>query len=83
MNVAMLVIVIGRMRVTWTVEANRRSRPRFGSFHFAVSRRRIRYQGMEKMFGGMSNVVHGAIKRFFVRLRRFREAAQLTDELKR
>jgi hypothetical protein len=38
---------------------------------------------MEKMFGGMSDVVHGPIKRFFVRLRRFRKAAELADELKR
>ena len=81
MNVAMLVL--GRMRVTWTVEANRRSRPRFRSFNFAVARRRIRYQGMEQVFGGVTHVVHGTIERLFVRLRRFREPAQFPNELKR
>lgn len=35
------------------------------------------------MFGGMSDVVHGTIKRFFVRLRRLGKAAELADELKR
>ena len=85
MNVAMLVLVSGRMRmrVTWTVEANRRSRPRFRSFHFTISRRRVRYQGMKQVLGGVSHIVHGAIERLFVRLRRFREPAQFPNELKR
>jgi hypothetical protein len=38
---------------------------------------------MEQMLGGMSHVVDGAVERFLVRLRRFREAAQFPDELER
>jgi hypothetical protein len=64
-------------------EAFRRTEPRFLGFGFPIAGRRIRYQGMEEVLGSVTHIVHSAIERFFVRLRRFRKTAQLADELKR
>jgi hypothetical protein len=61
----------------------RRSLTRFRRFHGSIAPRRIGYQRMKKMFGGVSNIVDGAIKRFFVRFRWLRKTAELANELKR
>jgi hypothetical protein len=59
----------------------RGSLARFRRLNRSITRRRIGYQGLKQMLGGMSDIVHGAIERFLVRLGRFRKAAQFSDEL--
>lgn len=87
MNVALLVlvipIVIVIVRMRRIAEAYCRSCPGFCSFHFAISRRRVCYQGGEQLLRNASHVLDGAMERLFVRLRRFGEAAQFADKLQR
>ncbi|MEY2548934.1 MAG: hypothetical protein QOD64_1516 [Verrucomicrobiota bacterium] len=64
-------------------EPFRRSSPGLRRFRVAIARRRVRDERLKQMFGGMSDVVHGAIESFLVSFRRLREAAQLANELKR
>jgi hypothetical protein len=64
-------------------KALRGSSPSLRRFRVAVAGRRVRDQGLEQMFRGMSDVVHSTIESFFVRFRGFRKTTQLADELKR
>jgi hypothetical protein len=60
-----------------------RSDASFLRFCFPISRRRVRDERMKQMLGGVSDVVHRAVERLFVRFRWLGEAAQLADELQR
>jgi len=50
-------------------------------FRLAIARRRVGDEGLEQMLGGVGDVMNRAVERVLVRLRWFREAAQLADEL--
>jgi hypothetical protein len=78
-NVSMLIPIMGVNRT----KAFRRSRPRFQSLRFAISRRRVCYQRFEEMMCDVRNVIYRAIGYVLVCFRRFGETAQLADELQR
>jgi hypothetical protein len=64
-------------------EAFRRSGACFQRFDCAIARRRVGHKRIEQMLCGVSNFIDCPIERCLVCLGRFREAAQLPDELKR
>ncbi len=59
------------------------SRASFQRFHFAISRRSIRDQGIEQFPRDLRHAVYRPGERRFVHFGRFREAAQFSDKLKR
>jgi hypothetical protein len=64
-------------------EAFRRSRASFHCLDCAIARRRGGHKRIEQMLCGVSDIIDGAIESCLVGLGRFRETAQLADELKR
>jgi hypothetical protein len=64
-------------------EAFRRSRTRFHRFDCAIARRRVGEKRIEQMLRSMSDIIDRTIESCLVRLGRFRETAQLPDELNR
>jgi hypothetical protein len=64
-------------------EAFRRSRARFHRFRYAITRPRVGHKRIEQMLCGVSDIIDGPIESCLVCLGRFRETAQLADELKR
>jgi hypothetical protein len=64
-------------------EALRGSRVCFHRFGCAIAWPRVGYERIEQMLRGVCDIIDGTIESYFVRLRRFRETAQLADELKR
>jgi hypothetical protein len=64
-------------------EAFRRTRARFYRFDYAIARRHRSYKRIEQMLRGVSDVIDRTIESCLVCLGRFRETAQLPDELKR
>jgi hypothetical protein len=63
-------------------EAFRRSRARFHRFDFAITPRHGGYERIEQMLRGVSDIIDGTIESCLVCLGRFRETAQLPNELK-
>jgi hypothetical protein len=59
------------------------SRACFHRFDYAIARRHGGHKRIEQMMRGVSNIIDGPIESCLVCLGRFRETAQLTDELKR
>src|SRR6266480_6860295 len=49
----------------------------------AIARRRGGHKGLEQMLCGVSDIIDGTIESCLVYLGRFRDSAQLSDELKR
>jgi hypothetical protein len=80
MNVTMLVLV--RMGMRRGSEAERRSGTRFSGFHVPVAGWRLGGQRLKQLLRDLRDAIDRAIEGFFVCLRRFREAAQLPNELK-
>jgi hypothetical protein len=78
-NVPMLVPVMG----VNSTEAFRRSRASFHRFGYAIARRRVGHERIEQMLRGVRDIIDGTIESCLVCLGRFRETAQLADELKR
>jgi hypothetical protein len=78
-NVPMLVPVMG----VNSTEAFRGSRACFHRFRYAIARRRVGHKRIEQMLCDVSDIIDGTIERCLVCLGRFRETAQLSDELKR
>lgn len=78
MNVAVLHHGIGMKMKTL-----RRSRASFHRFYFAIARRNICLQRMQQLSRNVRHTIDRPIKRFFIRLGRFGEAAQFPNELKR
>src|SRR2546423_5868497 len=66
-----------------SAEALGRSRSRFQRFRLAIARRRVRHQIVEEMMCDVGDFVDRAIEGVLIRVRRFRETAQLPNELKR
>ena len=64
-------------------EAFRRSRTCFHRFDCAIARRRVGNQRIDQMLRGMSDIIDRTIESCLICLGRFRETAQLPDELKR
>jgi hypothetical protein len=64
-------------------EAFRGSRVCFHRFGCAIARRRIGHKRIEQMVCRVCNIIDGTIESCLVCLGRFRETAQLADELKR
>jgi hypothetical protein len=64
-------------------EAFRGSRVCFHRFRCAIAWRRIGHKRIEQMLSGVSDIIDGTIESCLVCLGRFREPAQLADELKR
>jgi hypothetical protein len=64
-------------------EAFRGSRVCFHRFDCAIARRRVGHKRIEQMVCGVSDIIDGTIESCLVCLGRFRETAQLPDELKR
>jgi hypothetical protein len=64
-------------------EAFRGSRVCFHRFRCAIARRRIGHKRIEQMVCGVSDIIDGPIESCLVCLGRFRETAELADELKR
>jgi hypothetical protein len=64
-------------------EAFRGSRACFDRFDLAIARRRVGYKRIEQMLRGMSDIIDRPIESCLVCFGRFRETAQLPDELKR
>jgi hypothetical protein len=64
-------------------EAFRGSRACFHRFDHAIARRCVGHKRIEQMLGDVSDIIDGTIERRLVCLGRFRETAQLADELKR
>jgi hypothetical protein len=58
-----------------------RSRASFHGFCFAIAGRRIRDQRMKQFMSDPRHIVDRAVESFFVRLGRFREAAQFPNKL--
>src|SRR5512143_1938165 len=77
-----IMIMTGRNRLCRS-EAFRRSRACFHRFECAIARWRDGHKRIEQMSCGMSDIIDGAIESCLVCLGRFRETAQLADELKR
>jgi hypothetical protein len=59
------------------------SRASFQRFHFAISRRSIRHQGIEQFPRDLRHAVYRPGERVFVHFGRLGEAAQFSDKLKR
>ena len=59
------------------------SRASFQRFHFAISRRSIRHQGIEQFPGDLRHAVYRPGERIFVHFGRSGETAQFSDKLKR
>ena len=76
------MIMTGRDAVRRT-EALRGSRACFHRFDCAIARRRVGHERIEQMVCGVSDIIDGTIESCLVYLGRFRETAQLADELKR
>jgi hypothetical protein len=76
------MIVIGRDGLRRT-EAFRRSRACFHRFDRAIARRRGGRKRLEQMLCGVSDISDSTIESCLVYLGRFRDTAQLSDELKR
>jgi hypothetical protein len=66
-----------------STKAFRRSRACFHRFDYAIARRRGGHKRIEQMLRGVSDIIDGPIESCLVCLGRFRETAQLADELKR
>jgi hypothetical protein len=64
-------------------EAFRRSRTCFYRFDYAIARRYGGHKRIEQMLRGVNDIIDGTIESCLVCLGRFRETAQLPDELKR
>jgi hypothetical protein len=64
-------------------EAFRGSRACFRRFDCSIARRRVGHKRFEQMVCGVSDIIDRAIESCLVCLGRFRETAQLPDELKR
>src|SRR5688500_17732706 len=79
----MRVTVLRHYGTGMNVKPLGRSRARLYGFDFAVARRSVGDKGVKQVLGGVGYLVYGAIKGFFVRLRRLGKAAQLPNELKR
>ena len=65
------------------IEAFRRSRACFHRFDCAIARQRIAHKRIKQMLRGVRDIIDSAIESCLIRLGRFRETAQLTNELKR
>jgi hypothetical protein len=65
------------------IEAFRRSRTCFHRFDCAIARRGVGHKRIEQMLCGMSDIIDSAVESCLICLGRFRETAQLPDELKR
>jgi hypothetical protein len=76
------MIMTGRDAVRRT-EALRGSRACFLRFDCAIARRPVGHERIEQMVCGVSDIIDGTIESGLVYLGRFRETAQLADELKR
>jgi hypothetical protein len=76
------MIMIGRDGLRRT-EPFRRSRAFFHRFNYAIARRHGGHKRIEQMLRGVSDIIDGTIESCLVCLGRFRETAQLPDELKR
>ena len=59
------------------------SRASFQRFHFAISRRSIRHQGIQQFPRDLRHAVYRLGERMFVHFGRFGKAAQFSDELER
>src|SRR5882757_9446050 len=80
--ISSIMIVIGRDGLRRT-EAFRRSRACFHRFDRAIAHRRGGHKRIEQMLRGVSDIIDGTIESCLVYLGRFRDSAQLSDELKR
>jgi hypothetical protein len=77
------VIMHGNSRGRGRAEPFRGSRASFLCFHFAISRRRIRHQGIEQFPRDLRHAVYRPGERMFVQFGRSGEAAQFSNKLKR
>jgi hypothetical protein len=64
-------------------EAFRGSRACFHRFDYAIARRRGSHKRIEQVLRGVSDIIDRPVESCLVCLGRFRETAQLPDELKR
>jgi hypothetical protein len=83
---AYLPVIRGNGDSPWDrsgAESFRRANFGSGGFFFAILRRRIRFERTKKSGRRAGYFVNGGHERPFVRLRRFVEAADFSNELKR